>query len=188
MAAAKKATTKQAPSSTGTEAVIKETEAPVVVPEPVETPPVVEEKKKIEVDADTLAGIISELNELKTNQKQFEDTASQDQIARIERLRASGKLVKAVKLRRVDGKLVLAWKTEIDEVYYADGKIHERQEYKVHFEDGSSKVMPLIQLTRATSYESFEVIKEAKLADGRIEYTLQKPDGEELVVNETYVN
>lgn len=159
------------------------------VPETDTAPPVEkEESNKVEVDADVLKNIMDQLNTLQKAQGEFEKTASQDQIQKIERLRASGKLVKAVKLRRIEGKLVLAWKMILDEVYYADGKVHERQEYEVIFDDGTKKEMAIREFTRKSVFESYEVIKEARLADGGIEYTLQMPDGKELIIKETYIN
>jgi len=179
--------------NTGSEPVVKETDLKEEVaelrPEPeVQNVEPVAPSNKVEVDASVLQNILAELNDLKTKQGQLEQTASQDQIRKIEQMRASGKLVKAVKIRRIDGKIVLAWKMVTDDVYYADGKVYEKQEYEVTFEGGEKKVVDIREFTRKGQYESYEVIKEAKLANGTIEYTLQMADGKELVILETYVN
>lgn len=197
--ATKKATTNVASNdadkilNTGSEPVVKETDLKEEVaelrPEPeVQNVEPVAPSNKVEVDASVLQNILAELNDLKTKQGQLEQTASQDQIRKIEQMRASGKLVKAVKIRRIDGKIVLAWKMVTDDVYYADGKVYEKQEYEVTFEGGEKKVVDIREFTRKGQYESYEVIKEAKLANGTIEYTLQMADGKELVILETYVN
>jgi len=179
--------------NTGSEPVVKETDLKEEVaelrPEPeVQNAEPAAPSNKVEVDASVLQNILAELNDLKTKQGQLEQTASQDQIRKIEQMRASGKLVKAVKIRRIDGKIVLAWKMVTDDVYYADGKVYEKQEYEVTFEGGEKKVVDIREFTRKGQYESYEVIKEAKLANGTIEYTLQMADGKELVILETYVN
>ena len=109
-------------------------EAPASLTEPPAPP-----SNKVEVDKDVLQDILSQLSELKQSQQQYEDSASQDQIMKIERMRASGKLVKSVKLRRIEEKVVLGWKMVIDEVYFANDRVHEKQVYAVLFEDGTKR-------------------------------------------------
>lgn len=146
------------------------------------------EKKTIEVDAQVLENLLAEVRDLKEVTKQIEQTAPQDQIRKIEALRASGKLVKAVKVRRFEGKLVIGWKMIKDNVWMEGGKLHEEQILRVFFEDGAIQEVTLIQFTRGTSYEQYEVIKEAKNADGNIELTVQLPNGKELVIDSRYIN
>lgn len=144
--------------------------------------------KKVEVDADIMANILAELKDLKVKQREYEASASQDQIAKIERMRGEGKLVKSARVRHIDGKKVVGWKLVTDEVYYADGKVHEKQEYKVIFSDSSDKVMDIRDFTRKTEYQSYDVIKESKDMNGVIEYTMNTEDGEELLIKETFIN
>lgn len=146
------------------------------------------EKNTVEVDASVLETLLQKVADLEKGQKELESTSSQDQIRKIEALRASGKLVKAVKIRRFENKLVTGWKMVKDEVWVADGKLHEEQIFKVFFEDGKDKEVGQIQFTRGCLYESFEVIKEGKTNSGEVEFTVILPDGKELVINNKYVN
>jgi hypothetical protein len=142
-------TQKNKPSQTGTESIVRTQEfgaAPeeINVVEPAlavavgtSTPAKAESpKKKVEVDADLLESLIKDIAELKGKQNEFEQTAPQDQLRKIEALRASGKLVKSVKVRRFEGVLVLGWKVVEDRVWVADGKLNEIQNIEVYAEDG----------------------------------------------------
>lgn len=144
--------------------------------------------KKVEVDADVLKGILDRLKEVESKTSEFEQTASQDQIRKIESLRAQGKLIKAVKVRRFEGKLVVGWRTTEDKVWFADGKLNEIQMRDIFFEDGSKVNTSEVQFSRGCTYESYEVLKEAQTATGAIEYTLLLPDGKQMVILHTYVN
>lgn len=144
--------------------------------------------KKVEVDADVLKGILDRVKELESKTSEFEQTASQDQIRKIESLRSQGKLVKAVKIRRFNGKLVVGWRMTEDKVWFADGKLNEIQMRDIFFEDGTKENTSEVQFTRGCTYESYEVLKEAQTATGAIEYTLLLPDGKQMVILHTYVN
>lgn len=143
---------------------------------------------KVEVDAEVLKSILDRVKELESKTSEFEQTASQDQIRKIESLRAQGKLIKAVKVRRFEGKLVVGWRTTEDKVWFADGKLNEVQMRDIFFEDGTKVNTSEVQFTRGCTYESYEVLKEAQTATGAIEYTLLLPDGKQMVIIHTYVN
>ncbi len=144
--------------------------------------------KMIEVDANVLQNLLDRLADVENKTGEFEKTASQDQIRKIEALRAQGKLVKSVKVRRYNGKFVLAWAVTEDNVWVADGKVYEVQKLDLFFDDNSKENITLAQFTRGALYESYEVLKEARTADGNIEYTLILPGGKNLVIMEKYVN
>lgn len=155
--------------------------------QPEETTQPTKKSGKVEVDESVLQSILQEISELKAAQKEYEQTATQDQIRRIESLRAQGKLVKSIKLRRFQGKLVLGWSMIVDDVYFMDGKLIEKQIFKVIFEDGSEKEVSQIEFSRGGTYEPYEVVKEAKI-DGDMEYTVMLPNGKELTVAGKFVN
>lgn len=195
--------TTSTPSVTGTQPVIKTQEEAgattndlpkvTVTTNPVvtqSTPPEKTEtkKKKVEVDSDVLDRILAELGELKTKTSEFEKTASQDQIRKIEALRASGKLVKAVKVRRFNDALVVGWKVLRDRVWVADKQLHEEQDVMVYLNNGTEVETSLREFTRSASYEAYEVIKEAKTFNGEMEYVLLIDGGAELTINGKYVN
>lgn len=160
--------------------------------QPVDVPVVVQEvpakSNKVEVDAEVLKGILDRVKELESKTSEFEQTASQDQIRKIEAMRAQGKLIKAVKVRRFNGKLVIGWRTTEDKVWFADGKLNEIQMRDIFFEDGTKENTSEVQFTRGCLYESYEVLKEAQTSNGAIEYTLLLPDGQQMVILHTYVN
>ncbi len=144
--------------------------------------------KMVEVDAEVLKGILERLNTVEQRAGEFEQTASQDQIRKIEGLRAQGKLVKSVKIRRYNGKLILGWATTEDSVWVADGKLHEVQKLDLFFEDATKENVTLKQFTSGASYEPYEVLKESKTMTGEIEYTLILPGGKNIIIMEKYVN
>lgn len=170
---------------TDEETVIKKEEPKVI-------PKVEEKKKKVEVDADVLSKIMEEMSDLRKQVNQVESTSSQDQVRKLEALRATGKLVKSVKIRSYlrDGIeiMVLGWKTVRDDVWVADGKLHENQIIGVFFADGKEKETPLAEFTRNTKYYSYEVIKEGRLNNGEVEFTVILNDGKEVTINSKFVN
>jgi len=143
--------------------------------------------KKVEVDADALQGILDEIKGLKKTISEIESTSSQDQTRKIEALRASGKLVKAVKVRRFDGDLVLGWATIEDKVWMEGQKLHEVQTLRV-FTEGGEKETTLLNFTRGSMYEQYEVVGETKTHTGDVELKIQLKDGRELIINSKYVN
>ena len=177
------------PSPQGTQPIINTNEEKTGETKPVVPPEVKENKSnKVEVDVDVLQGLIKQVADLEKKTNQIEQTASQDQIRKIEAMRASGKLVKAVKIRRYNNKLVLGWRVIRDEVWLADGKLHEKQDIEVFLDDGTSAETSLLQFTRACLYETYEVIKESKTATGDLEFVIMLNGGKELTINTKYVN
>lgn len=147
-----------------------------------------EGEDKVEVSATVLKDLLDKIATLEQRTKEFEQTAPEDQIRKLDALRATGKLIKSVKVRRLDGELVIGWKIVKDEVWVADGKLHELQELEIYFQNGKKKNMPLLQFSRNVLYESYEVIKEAKTQTGELEFTFMLSDGKEVTINSKYVN
>lgn len=145
-------------------------------------------EQKVEVSREFLDTILRELKDVKEAQAQYEQTATQDQIRKIEALRASGKLVKSVKLRRFENKLVIGWKIIEDKVWVQDGKLNEVQTVKIFFDDMSNVDTTLLNFTRGTLYEPYEVIRESRLGNGDTEFTVMLDGGKEVVINSKYVN
>jgi hypothetical protein len=186
---------KLTPSTTGTEAVVRtdefsKTSNPVIAEQGTTAPTKTEETKKkmVEVDADVLAAILKDLGDLKEKTQQYEQTAPQDQIRKIEAMRASGKLVKSVKVRFIDEKAVLGWKMVKNEAYVSNGKLIEEQVFKVFFEDGSEQDMSLLMFTRNAVYKAYEVISEAKTQTGDIMFTVVMEGGKQVLINSKYIN
>ncbi len=189
-------------TGTGTQSVVKTADEGGATTQPVRTIPAtipvvtepeapkanVTKSKKIEVDEDVLNKILSELSELKEKTNDFEKTASQDQIRKIEALRASGKLVKAVKIRRFADELVIGWKVTRDRVWVADKQLHEEQDVLVYLNNGTEVQTSLREFTRGAEYEAYEVIGETKTFNGEMEFTVMIEGGNKLIINSKYVN
>lgn len=152
---------------------------------------------KISVDAAVLEEVLSKLKnletqneELKTAQKEYEQTASQDQILKIEKLRASGKLVKAVRINFYDGQMVTEWRSTADDVYIepATGKEVSVQKTKLIFSDGKEKEIPQLDFARRKLQREYEVIKEGKDKDGNMLYTVLTEGGKEIEIDGRYIN
>lgn len=193
------------PSAVGNQPVIKTTEesgapvneSPRVIPS---VPPVVtqtekapeavknDKKKMIEVEASVIEQILAELSELKSKTSDYEKTASQDQIRKIEALRASGKLVKSVKIRRFADELVIGWKVTRDRVWVADRQLHEEQDVIVYLNNETEVESTLREFTRGTEYEAYEVIGETKTFNGDMEFTVMIEGGKKLIINSKFVN
>jgi hypothetical protein len=155
------------------------------------------QNNKVEVDADVLEQVLGrvksleqELADTKEIQQQYEETASQDQIAKIEKLRASGKLVKSVRLNFFNNKLVTSWRTTEDDVYIEAGTGKEIcvQKMELRFLDADASEVSQIDFARRKMQREYEVIKEGKDVDGNKLYTVVLEGGRELEVDSRYIN
>lgn len=156
---------------------------------PVESPKTPEAKKEtVTLSVEAFTEMMNRIAKLEADSKAILDTADKKQLSKIEEMRRSGKLVKDIKLRTIDDKIVIGWKTLEDEVYFADGKLIENQKIQVFFEDTSDKTLSMRQWAALPAYRSFEVIKEARAENGQIFYTVRREDGKELEIDQTYVN
>jgi len=149
-----------------------------------------EKEETVTISKEVLDNILNKLSDLETGQQEFEKTASKDQIQKIEKLRASGKLVKTAKISTYQGRLVESWKTTVDEVYIepSSGKEICKQEMELNFFEGKKVTLKQLDFARLKVLKSFEVIKQAKTNDGEVELTVLGETGEEIVINKKYVN
>ena len=152
--------------------------------------------KTVEVPETVLKDILDrmenyqlQISELKEAQKEYEQTASQDQILKIEKMRASGKLVKSVRLNYYDNNLVVGWKSTADDVYIdTTGKEIAVQKTKLKFSDGKEVERPQIDFMRRKMQRQYEVIKEGKDREGMMLYTVMTEGGKEVEVDGRFVN
>jgi hypothetical protein len=130
------------------------------------------------------------ITELKEAQKEYEQTASQDQILKIEKMRASGKLVKSVRLNYYDNNLIIGWQSTADDVYIetGTGKEISVQKTKLTYADGKSVEIPQIDFARRKMQRQYEVIKEGKDREGNMLYTVMTEGGKEVEINGRFVN
>lgn len=162
-------------------------------------PPPVEEKKKVEVDADVLERLVSGYEKLQDKVKDLEGAADVGRLARIQSMRAEGKLVKNAKLSVYEGLIVLGWVTVKDDVYTDErGVIHEDQQIALFVDDGKDEHgKQKSKKTDAISYRTFarvvskiegEVVREIKDSEGRTTYGIRLEDGREYDLPITFIN
>lgn len=164
-------------------------EAPDVPPvEPSVQPPAPKKQDTVVLSSEAFNGLMERLNKLEADQRLVLETADKRQISKIEEMRRQGKLVKDVKLRVIDNKIVIGWKTKEDEVYFSDGKLIENQKVEVFFEDKTSKVLTMRQWAALPAYRSFEVIRESRAENGQLFFRVRQDDGKELEIDQTYIN
>ncbi len=145
-------------------------------------------EKMVEVSENVLTKILSDMADLKKQVGEHEQTASQDQVRKIEAFRATGKLVKSVKLNYFEGKAVIEWRSTHDDVFVDNtGKEHAVQNTEITFMDGTTKEIPQIEFARRKTAQAYEVIAETK-KDGRLFFTLLLDGGEELLIDSNYIN
>jgi hypothetical protein len=166
----------------------EENKQPSVDKEPKEeTIPV--SKKVLEDILQKMEGYQSEIETLKQNQKEYEQTASQDQIAKIEKMRASGKLVKSVRVNFYDNKMVVGWRSTMDDVYIDNtGKEVAVQKTELSFSDDKKQEVPQIDFARRKMQREYEVIKEGRDRDGNMIYTILTDGGKEVEIDGRYIN
>ena len=153
------------------------------------TAPAAESKKDtVELKKTTFDALMDRLNKLEEEQKQLLEVQDRRTKSKIEELRRAGKLVKNVKLRSLENKTVIGWKTLEDDVYFSDGRLIEKQTVEVWLEDGVKKQLSMRQWATLPTYNEYEVTKEAKDADGNFLLTVRRGDGKELEINAIYVN
>ena len=150
--------------------------------------PLVAIEEMVSVSRADLDAILARLSSVEETNKDLLKSAPNDQLARIEAMRRSGKLVKSIKIRNVDGKNVVGWKMTKDDVYFEGTKLVENQIVGVVFDDKTSKEINLRDFNRLAIYNKFEVIREAKDSDGAIYLTVMGTDGKEITINQIYVN
>lgn len=149
-----------------------------------------EKKNTIEVDAKVLENLLERVESLTQTQKEYEQTASQDQIRKIEALRASGKLIKAIRVNTYDNKIIKSWQPTVDDVYIEPGTRKEisLQKTKLLFKDGEEVEIPQIDYARRKLQHEYEVISERKDKDGTLWYTVMLEGGEEFEIASPFVN
>lgn len=160
------------------------------------TPAVNPGAKTVEVPEDVLKDILGQITSyreeiagLKNNIKEIESTSSQDQIVKIEKLRASGKLVKSVRLNYYNNKLIVGWESTGDDVYIDNqGKEISLQKTKLTFDDGTSVEVPQVELARRKMQREYEVIEEGRTRSGEMLYTVMTDGGKEVKIAAPFIN
>lgn len=145
-------------------------------------------EKMVNIPESTLNTLLARLDSMEATQKLMLQVEDSNKLHKIDNLRRQGKLVKSVKVLKMDGTYVLRWKLKEDEVYFADGKLIEKQTVVVHLEDKTEKVLSMRQWAASQVFEAFEVIGENRDADGQVFLKLKNTQGKELQIDVNYVN
>jgi hypothetical protein len=178
----------------GAPPVLSPVEATSPEEEPVETktPPVKQSKSKdggVTLTAEAFDALMERLGKLESDSKLLNQVQDRNTIQKIERLRAEGKLIKEVKVRRIDDKYVVGWQSIQDEVYQDEnGRVVEKQTTKIFFHDNTEKVYTMRQWATVGEYITFEVTGETKDADGNLFFKTVGPDGLTLQLNAIFIN
>lgn len=192
----------ETPEETQEEAVIENTGvavAPSPVMSPVETTvaeaqaaptvPKAAPGEPVVLSAEAFAALMDRLGKLEESTALYEKVQDRNKIQKIEALRSQGKLVKSVKVRKIDGKFVVGWQTLQDDVYQDEnGRLIEKQTVKIFFHEGSEKVYTMRQWASVGEYVPFEVTSETKDAEGNLFFKIVGPDGLALELNSTFIN
>lgn len=106
--------------------------------------------------------------------------------------RNAGSIPKVVRLREINGNVIIGWKTIVDEVSTdpATGRWYENQQVEVLFEDGSTRQMHLLEFNRAFGYIKANVI--STMVDQSTQSTALKvkriDNGKEYDISITFIN
>jgi Tfp pilus assembly protein PilX len=165
------------------------TQKPTVVAVPPKKDVVEVEKSVLNDILDQMKSQKEKIANLEEAQKEYEQTATQDQIAKIEKLRASGKLVKAIRINLYENSLVVSWKSTKDDVYIDNtGKEIAVQQTELTFADGKKTEVPQIDFARRKVQKQYEVIQEGRDRDGNMKYTITMEGGKEIELDGRFVN
>jgi len=100
------------------------------------------------------------------------------------------KVPPVVKLRTIDGKVIIGWRTIKDEVYQDPVTMRwtEKQIIEVIFEDGKTQQLALMDYVRLYRHIEAKVISTLTDIDGKIAFKVQTNDGREYVIGAEFVN
>lgn len=143
----------------------------------------------VAISVEAFNAMMNRINHLEETQKLQLQVEGRNTIQKIEQLRAQGKLVKSVKVRKIGLKYVVGWQTLQDDVYIDEnGRLVEKQTVKVFFDDQSDKTYSMRQWGSAPEYVSFEVTGEERDAEGNLFFKVLGPDGKALTLNAIFIN
>ena len=161
-----------------------------------ETP---KEKRMVQVDAETLEKLVAGYEKMEQKVEDLTKAADVGRLARIEQLRNQGKLVKSAKVSVYSGKVVLAWVSVKDDIFFDDqGRLHEDQQVELILDGGLDDNGKIItERTKPMSYREFarlitkadcEVVRESKDKDGVTFFTLLHSSGREYELPISFIN
>ena len=158
----------------------KEEQKPVII----DTPPTGVAFEELKKEIDALKEQNQSLNEL------LLQVADKKQLA-IYYQRHQAKVPPIVKLRTIEGKVIVGWRTVKDDVYQDSQTMRwvEKQIIEIIFEDGKTQQLALMDYVRLYRHIEAKVMSTlTNTADGKIAFKVQAENGKEYTVGAEYVN
>ena len=159
-----------------------------------ETVPQPVKEETVQVSRKDLERMMKTIEDLSKGQETLFKAADKSRLARINE-QAGPSLVKTVKISMWRGnmKYVIGWKMtkNISEILPGSNRWHEDQQTMLVFEDGTTLEVSLLEFFRNMNKDVAEVIStEQKNVDGKssLEYKVQFPTGQVIVINSIFVN
>jgi hypothetical protein len=152
--------------------------------------PKVEEPKVEEPKVEETVTIKKEkLDELMARLERVEFAASKSHLANYDEKNKS-ELGKTVKLRVLDGKVVISWDSMIKNSVEKTptGVWREEQIVNLHFEDETFQEIELVYFNRRFTHIVAEVISETKTNDGNLIYKVKTDDGRSYEIDGRFIN
>lgn len=104
-------------------------------------------------------------------------------------------LVHVVKLTTIEDKIIVSWRSVVDEVYKdGRGEWHEKQIQEFTDEDGKKYTLDMFDLGRKIVKIEADVLARRKVLDDfdtgieKYEYDVQTRDGRKFTLSETFIN
>lgn len=161
--------------------------APVTPPAPVAPKPAGD---SVVLSAEAFQAFMAEFNQMKSDHTALMAIQNKNDLNKIDEMRRAGKLIKSVKVRKVNGKFIIGWKTLQDDVYFdtTTSRLVEVQRVEIYFEDKEKQELSMRQWAVLPEYVPFEVIGEMRDTEGNIYFRVKGDNGKEFEINSIYVN
>lgn len=130
----------------------------------------------------------TELDAIMASIKRLEFAADKSHLAHFDE-KNRGDRGRIVKLRMIDGKVVLSWDDMVENLVEKDsaGRWKESQTVKINYEDGKSEKIDLVIFNRRFVSLPAEIISETKMSDGII-LKVKTEDGKTYEINSKFIN
>lgn len=177
--------------------------APIKPTTPVTGDAAPEDKKKptaekVEVDKQTLDRILDRLESLETDVKKKDqqiemltEVADKGRLARYQEQNNEGALIKNARIAFWNDLPVLAWKKEVDEVGFREGRMVVNQKTRIYLDSGkdgvTEEVVDFLYFVQNVKSKEGEVTEEAATKSGT-QWTVELKDGRKIKVDIRFIN
>lgn len=144
---------------------------------------------KIPAKEETITIKKETFDELMKRLERVEFAASKSHLANFDE-KNKGELGKTVKLRVLDGKVVISWDSMVKNSVEKSptGIWREEQVVNLHFEDETSQEIELVYFNRRFTHIVADVISETKTNDGNLIYKVKTADGRSYEIDGRFIN